>query len=108
YKAKYSDGDTDLIIPADISAEQYTEIRNMATRAFQALDCAGLVRADFFITNEGRTLINEVNTMPGFTPVSMFPLLWKHTGLDYPALIERLVQLALERHKEKQNIIHTF
>lgn len=108
YKAKYSDGDTDLIIPADISAEQYTEIRNMATRAFQALDCAGLVRADFFITNEGRTLINEVNTMPGFTPVSMFPLLWKHTDLDYPTLIERLVHLALERHKEKQNIIHTF
>ncbi|MCJ7842183.1 D-alanine--D-alanine ligase [Lederbergia sp. NSJ-179] len=108
YQAKYSDGNTDLIIPADIPAEQYTEIRNMATRAFRALDCAGLVRADFFITNEGRTLINEVNTMPGFTPVSMFPLLWKHTGLDYPALIERLVHLALERHDEKQKITHTF
>lgn len=108
YKAKYEDGDTALIIPADISAETFTTIREMATKAFLALDCAGLVRADFFVQEDGKVLINEVNTMPGFTPVSMFPLLWKHSGVEYPQLIERLVALALDKHKEKQNIIHSF
>jgi len=80
----------------------------MAVKAFKALDCSGLARADFFVTKEGRIIINEVNTMPGFTPFSMFPLLWKHTGVEYPDLIERLVQLAMKRHEEKQSIIHTF
>ncbi|CAM4074151.1 D-alanine--D-alanine ligase [Lederbergia lenta] len=108
YQSKYVDGNTELVIPADISAEEYTELRSMAVRAFRSLDCSGLVRADFFITNDGRTIINEVNTMPGFTPFSMFPLVWKHTGVDYPELIERMIHLAVERHQEKQNIIHTF
>jgi D-alanine-D-alanine ligase len=80
----------------------------MAIQAFKALDCSGLVRADFFLTKDGTALINEVNTMPGFTPFSMFPLLWKHTGLAYPQLIERLVNLAKERHEEKQQIKYTF
>ena len=79
----------------------------MAIKAFRALDCSGLVRADFFLTKEGKVYINEVNTMPGFTPYSMFPLLWKHSGVEYPALIERLVNLAIERHQEKQKIKHT-
>jgi D-alanine-D-alanine ligase len=108
YKAKYEDGDTALIIPADITEDEYLELKEMAVQAFKALDCSGLVRADFFLTKEGKLLINEVNTMPGFTPFSMFPLLWKHTGLEYPQLIERLVQLAIERHTEKQNIKYTF
>ncbi|MCU9615151.1 D-alanine--D-alanine ligase [Caldibacillus lycopersici] len=107
YKAKYEDGDTALIIPADIPEETYETVKNMATKAFKVLDCSGLVRADFFLTSTGEVLINEVNTMPGFTPVSMFPLLWKHTGIDYPALIDRLVQLALERYNEKQKIRYT-
>lgn len=106
YKAKYEDGDTALVIPADITDEVYDELTEMAIRAYKALDCSGLVRADFFLTNEGKLLINEVNTMPGFTPFSMFPLLWKHTGVEYPELIKRLVDLATERHKEKQNIKH--
>ncbi|HVI21560.1 MAG TPA: D-alanine--D-alanine ligase, partial [Bacillus sp. (in: firmicutes)] len=72
-----------------------------------ALDCSGLVRADFFLTKDGKAYINEVNTMPGFTPISMFPLLWSESGIEYPKLIERLVQLAIERHKEKQNIKYT-
>ncbi|MFP3416524.1 D-alanine--D-alanine ligase, partial [Bacillus sp. SIMBA_074] len=76
-------------------------LSEMAITAFKSLDCSGLVRADFFLTEEGQIYINEVNTMPGFTPFSMFPLLWKHTGVDYPALIEKLVKLALERHQEK-------
>jgi D-alanine-D-alanine ligase len=106
YKAKYEDGDTALVIPAEISADVYDEMKEMAIRAYKALDCSGLVRADFFLTKEGKLLINEVNTMPGFTPFSMFPLLWKHTGVEYPELIKRLVDLATERHKEKQNIKH--
>jgi len=108
YKAKYEDGDTALIIPADITDEAYAEIKDMAIRAFKALDCSGLIRADFFLTKDGKVLINEVNTMPGFTPFSMFPLLWKHTGVEYPQLIERLVDLAMERHAEKQQIKYTF
>jgi D-alanine-D-alanine ligase len=107
YKAKYEDESTVLMIPADIQKEEYADIKEMAIKAFKALDCSGLVRADFFLTKEGKALINEVNTMPGFTPVSMFPLLWKETGLDYPSLIERLVSLAMERHEEKQRIKYT-
>ncbi|MCA1032952.1 D-alanine--D-alanine ligase [Bacillus timonensis] len=108
YKAKYEDGDTALIIPAEIGDAEDKKMREMAIKAYKALDCSGLVRADFFLTKEGELLINEVNTMPGFTPFSMFPLLWQHAGLTYPALIEKLVELALERHAEKQKIKHTF
>ncbi|MCM3456316.1 D-alanine--D-alanine ligase [Heyndrickxia oleronia] len=108
YKAKYGDEETALIIPAEVSTHVYEELKSMAITAFKALDCSGLVRADFFVTRENRVLINEVNTMPGFTPFSMFPLLWKHTGVDYPELIERLIQLAIERHEDKQKIKHSF
>ncbi|MCA1041731.1 D-alanine--D-alanine ligase [Bacillus infantis] len=107
YKAKYEDGDTAMIIPAEITEEEYSTLNEMSIRAFKALDCSGLVRADFFLTRDGKVMINEVNTMPGFTPFSMFPLLWKHTGVEYPQLIERLVKLAIERHTEKQSIKHT-
>ncbi len=107
YHSKYEDGNTALIIPAEISEREYAELKELAIRAFKALDCSGLVRADFFLTREGKFYINEVNTMPGFTPVSMFPLLWKETGVEYPELIERLVNLAIERHNEKQQIKYT-
>lgn len=86
---------------------EYAAIKEDAIKAFKALDCSGLVRADFFLTKEGKVYINEVNTMPGFTPFSMFPLLWKHTGLEYDALINKLVDLAVERHTEKQSIKYT-
>ncbi len=108
YKAKYEDGTTAMVIPAEMADETYEALKEQAITAFQALDCSGLVRADFFLTEEGELLINEVNTMPGFTPYSMFPLLWQNTGLDYPQLIEELIRLALERHEEKQQIKHTF
>lgn len=108
YKAKYEDGDTDLIIPADITEAEYETIKEMAIKSFKAIDGSGLVRADFFLTEDGKALINEVNTMPGFTPVSMFPLLWKETGIEYPQLIEKLVDLALQRFDQKQQIKHTF
>jgi D-alanine-D-alanine ligase len=108
YKAKYEDGDTAMIIPAEITEQQYADVKEMAIAAFKALDCSGLVRADFFLTKDGQFLINEVNTMPGFTPFSMFPLLWKHSGVEYPQLIEKLVNLGIERHAEKQKIKYTF
>lgn len=108
YKAKYEDGDTDLIIPGNITEKEYETIKDMAIKSFKAIDGSGLVRADFFLTADGEALINEVNTMPGFTPYSMFPLLWKHTGVEYPQLIEKLVNLALERFEQKQQIKHTF
>lgn len=108
YQAKYEDGNTELIIPADVTKEQYETIKQMAITAFKALDLSGLVRADFFLTEDGEAYINEINTMPGFTPYSMFPLLWKHSGVSYPELIERLIQLAIERYEEKQTITYTF
>lgn len=108
YQTKYTEGNTTLVIPAEISKEEYTRLQEMAVVAYQSLDSSGLTRADFFILKDGRIVINEVNTMPGFTPYSMFPLLWKHTGVEYPQLIEKLIELAIERHEEKQGITHTF
>ncbi|WP_409291086.1 D-alanine--D-alanine ligase [Peribacillus sp. SCS-37] len=108
YKAKYEDGDTAMIIPAELDPALYEELKEQAVRAFKSLDCSGLVRADFFVDDNNSIYINEVNTMPGFTPFSMFPLLWKHTGVDYPQLIEKLVGYAVERHEEKQKIKYTF
>ncbi|NMD72545.1 D-alanine--D-alanine ligase [Bacillus sp. DNRA2] len=107
YEAKYEDNSTGLIIPAKISEQEHAEMKELAIGAFKALDCSGLVRADFFLTQDGKWLINEVNTMPGFTPVSMFPLLWNETGVAYPQLIEKLVELAQERHAEKLRIRFT-
>ncbi|MFO7316504.1 MAG: D-alanine--D-alanine ligase [Bacilli bacterium] len=103
YESKYKDGSTQLIIPAEVSPEVEAKMKDMAIRAFKILDCAGLVRADFFVRGD-EVLINEVNTMPGFTPFSMYPLLWQNTGLNYPELIDQLIELAIERHKEKQQL----
>ncbi|MEH7015248.1 MULTISPECIES: D-alanine--D-alanine ligase [Bacillus] len=107
YKSKYIDGDTAMIIPVEITEAEYEKIKEYAIRAFQSLDGAGLTRADFFLTKDGDVFINEVNTMPGFTPFSMFPLLWENTGVPYPELIQELVRLAIERHEEKQKIKYT-
>ena len=107
YDAKYKDGNTELIIPAVVSQEVAEKMEDMAVRAYKVLDCAGLVRADFFVTADDEVLINEVNTMPGFTPVSMFPLLWQNSGTTYSELIDELIELALERHAEKEKIQYT-
>jgi D-alanine-D-alanine ligase len=97
FDAKYlPDQGTELVVPADLSSEVSQQVRDMACRAFDALSCEGLARVDFFVSGD-RVIVNEVNTMPGFTPVSMFPLMWKATGIDYPALVDRLVQTALRR-----------
>ncbi len=108
YHAKYEDGGTEIVIPAQVSDSDYQQLVKMAIRAFKALDCAGLVRADFFLGSNGKLYINEVNTMPGFTPFSMFPQLWKASGLDYPQLIEEMITLGVQRHQEKQLIKFTF
>lgn len=104
YDSKYKDGSTVLIIPVELPQKVYVDLVEMAIKAFKAIDGAGLVRADFFVTSSNEIYINEVNTMPGFTPVSMYPLLWQHTELPYPQLIKKLVNLAMERHAEKQQL----
>ncbi|WP_107943339.1 D-alanine--D-alanine ligase [Metasolibacillus fluoroglycofenilyticus] len=104
YDSKYKDGSTALIIPTELSTQASEQLKDMAKRAFKILDCAGLVRADFFVTAEDKVLINEVNTMPGFTPFSMYPLLWQNTDVPYSQLIDRLIQLAVERYEEKQQL----
>ncbi len=104
YDSKYKDGSTALIIPAELSTEVVTSLKEHAKSAFKILDGSGLVRADFFVTANDEIYINEVNTMPGFTPVSMYPLLWQHTNVSYPELINRLIALALERYEEKQQL----
>jgi D-alanine-D-alanine ligase len=109
YKAKYIDGKSGMIIPAELPYELAQQIREMATRAFQAIDGTGLSRVDFFLRkSDDAVLINEINTMPGFTPFSMYPLLWKETGKPYRELLDDLIQLALQRHEAKQQIRYSF
>jgi len=97
FAAKYlPDEGTDLVVPADLPDDVVRQVQDLSVRAFEALACEGLARVDFFLTPAG-LVVNEVNTMPGFTPVSMFPLMWRASGLDYPALVERLVETAMAR-----------
>jgi D-alanine-D-alanine ligase len=98
FAAKYlPEEHTELDIPADLPDELTAELRDLAARAFDAVGCEGLARVDFFVMPDGALVVNEINTMPGFTPTSMFPRMWAATGVDYPALVDRLVQLALAR-----------
>jgi len=102
YIAKYVSDDSELIIPAELDTKKSEEIRLMAVDAFKAMDCAGLGRVDFLLERESeRVYINEINTIPGFTRISMYPKLWEATGLAYPDLLDRLIGLALERHADK-------
>jgi D-alanine-D-alanine ligase len=102
YEAKYLDPNTQLVIPADLPAETARRIQDLAVRGYRAIDCAGMGRMDFFLTADGRIYVDEINTVPGFTPGSMYPRLWQHAGLTYADLIARLVDLALERHRERR------
>jgi D-alanine-D-alanine ligase len=97
FEAKYLDDACEFDVPADLPAEVTAAVRDAACRAFVALDCAGLARVDFFVTADGSVVVNEVNTMPGFTPISMFPRVWAASGVDYPALVDRLIAAALRR-----------
>ena len=102
YAAKYLDDNSQLLIPAPIGPALTQQVQELAVRAFQALDCAGLARVDFLLSETGELFLNEVNTMPGFTRISMFPKLWEASGLSYPELVDRLLQLGFERHQERQ------
>jgi D-alanine-D-alanine ligase len=99
YETKYTAGKADLFIPARLPDQVRERVRELAIKAFLAIDCAGLSRVDFFyVEATGEVLINEINTLPGFTATSMYPQLWQATGVSYSELVDRLIQLALERH----------
>ncbi|WP_214108400.1 D-alanine--D-alanine ligase family protein [Acrocarpospora catenulata] len=97
FEAKYYPDQITLEVPADLPADATQELRSMAVRAYEALGCEGLARVDFFYTPDGELIVNEINTMPGFTSTSVAPQLWMATGLAYPQLVDRLIQLALDR-----------
>ncbi len=102
YSEKYDSGSVaEVIIPAEVSAADLSNLRNIAIRAYKALGCEGLARVDMFLTTYGEVLVNEVNTMPGFTSISMYPKLWEEEGIEYSRLIDELVDLAIERHRSK-------
>lgn len=104
YVAKYDEmAGTDLVVPADLAPEMTRRVQELAIRAFKAIDCSGMARVDFFLErSSNRLFLNEINTIPGFTAVSMYPRMWEKSGLSYTALIDRLIQLALERHADRR------
>jgi len=103
YRAKYVDNASRLDIPARIPDTLAERVQRMAVAAFLALDLSGLARVDCFLDREsGDVYLNEVNTMPGFTQISMYPKLWEASGVPYPTLLDRLIQLGIERHADKQ------
>ena len=103
YEAKYLDDTAELLVPAPLTGEQTREVQRLAVAAFQAVEASGLARVDFFLEDSTRRIVlNEINTMPGFTSISMYPKLWEASGLGYADLIDRLIELAKERHAEKQ------
>jgi len=105
YEAKYVSGTSEMVIPAELPKETMDTLQQLAIRAYRAIEASGLSRVDFFVRQSDRAvLINEINTMPGFTPHSMYPLLWKHSGKSYTELLDRLIDLALKRYNEKQEI----
>ena len=109
YEAKYHDDTSELIIPADLNPEQVKIFQDYALRAYQAIDCAGMARADFLLDKDtGEIYLNEVNTIPGFTPISMYPKLWEASGLSYADLIDELIRLAMQRKEEKDQIIRKY
>ena len=111
YEAKYIDDSSNLIIPAPIPPELAQWVQQLAVQAYRAVDCAGMARVDFLLEKNksqrgepGEVYLNEINTIPGFTKISMYPKLWEESGLPYPALVDRLVELALERKAERNRI----
>ncbi|MFC2947514.1 D-alanine--D-alanine ligase [Virgibacillus sediminis] len=108
YESKYIDEKgAELAIPADLSDEDTKRMQRVAVEAFEALQCEGMARVDFFLTEDGEIYVNEVNTLPGFTKISMYPKLWEISGLPYKDLINRLIELALERYQQERNLKST-
>jgi D-alanine-D-alanine ligase len=105
YQAKYLDADSRTIIPADLPADVAAEVKRLAIEVFRAVDCAGMARVDFLMNGDtGKLYVNEINTIPGFTTISMYSKMWAASGVAYPELLDRLIALARERHSEKQQI----
>jgi D-alanine-D-alanine ligase len=105
YEAKYLDASSRTEIPAELSADQAAEVQRLAIEAFKAIDAAGMSRVDFLLARAtGAIYVNEINTIPGFTTISMYSKMWEASGVSYPALVDRLIQLALERHADKQRL----
>lgn len=108
YNAKYVDGKLIAVIPAELSPETSDKMRQIATEAFRVLNCCGLVRVDYFVTEDNSFFVNEVNTMPGFTKLSMFPALWKKTdGTTHSQLMDKFIELALDRHENEKSLLNT-
>lgn len=109
YNAKYLDGESELFIPAPVSDDLIEKVKELAVKTYKAIDCAGMARVDFLLDKDSNELyINEVNTIPGFTSISMYPKLWDASGLPYPALIDELIELALDRKRERNKSKRTF
>jgi D-alanine-D-alanine ligase len=104
YKAKYEEGEMELVVPARITPEQIERAQTLAVDAFVATDCEGMARADLFVRADGEVLVNELNTIPGFTATSVYAQLFEASGLPYGALLERLIDLAVERHERRRNL----
>jgi D-alanine-D-alanine ligase len=103
YEDKYLLNKAETRVPADLPPEKTEELRRLAVECYRATECEGMARVDFLLeTATGKLYINEINTIPGFTSISMYPKMWEHSGLPFPALIDRLIELALERHKRKK------
>jgi D-alanine-D-alanine ligase len=102
YEAKYIDNSSELLIPAPLSEAQVEQVRDLAVRAYKAIDAVGMARVDFLLDKRtGEFYLSEVNTIPGFTQISMYPKLWEASGLPYPALLDRLIELAIERKNDR-------
>ena len=109
YESKYIDGTSGLLIPAQLPVDISECIRRYAVEAFKAIDCAGMARVDFFVEKDtNKVYLNELNSIPGFTKISMYPKLWEASGLAYPKLVDRLIKLAMERKAERDRTSHTY
>jgi D-alanine-D-alanine ligase len=104
FSAKYDEGGMDLVIPPRIPEEAIERVQQVSVAAFIAADCEGMARADCFVTNDGEVLVNELNTIPGFTATSVYAKLFEASGIPYPELLDRLIELALERHERRSRL----
>jgi D-alanine-D-alanine ligase len=109
YESKYIDGTSEYDIPAKLPDEIAEQIREYAIRAYKVIDCAGLARVDFFVEKDtNKIYLNELNSIPGFTKISMYPKLWEASGLSYSKLVDRLIELAMERKADRDHTSHIF
>ena len=106
YSAKYDEGGMDLIVPPRIAVEQIERVQELSVRAFVATECEGMARADCFVRGDGEVLVNELNTIPGFTATSVYAKLFEASGIPYAELLDRLIELALERHERRRKLAY--